>query len=193
MRGVQSSSKSSGSYLLRLISFATTFLMSQLADLLHWIEAESRASHESLSSCICFCTAGTPSAEVFLWTDSPLVISILSWISFSCRAVSKAWSNKHSKIGNQTANWLWLNIEECFIPPAWSFGYREHFCQRWERSMSVAYGWCQQPSSAALLSPGRNAGALWRFGQYVTPSPAHPKLTKGYFSQKTKQLFIDVD
>jgi len=60
------------------------------------MEAESRASHESFRSWICFWRTGTPSAEVFLWTDSPLVISIFSWISFSCRAVSKAWSNNET-------------------------------------------------------------------------------------------------
>lgn len=51
--------------------------------LLHWMEAERRASQESLRSWICFWTTTTPSAEVFLCTDSPLVISIFSWISFS--------------------------------------------------------------------------------------------------------------
>ena len=55
------------------------------------MEAESSASQESLRSCMFFCTTGTPSVDVFLWTDSPLVVSIFSWISFSCRAESKAW------------------------------------------------------------------------------------------------------
>lgn len=59
-------------------------------DLLHWMEADSRESQESFRSWICFRTTGTPSGEVFLCTDSPRVISIFSWISFSCRAASRA-------------------------------------------------------------------------------------------------------
>ena len=47
------------------------------------MEAESSASQESLRSWMFFCTTGTPSVDVFLWTDSPLVVSIFSWISFS--------------------------------------------------------------------------------------------------------------
>lgn len=60
-------------------------------NLLHWIEAESKESHESLRSWICLRITGTPSAEVFLWTASPRVRSIFSWISLSWRAASKAY------------------------------------------------------------------------------------------------------
>lgn len=52
-------------------------------DLLHCIAAESSESQESLRSWICLRTTGTPSAEVFLCTASPLVMSIFSWISRS--------------------------------------------------------------------------------------------------------------
>ena len=153
-------------------------------NLLHWMEAESRESHESLRSWICLRITGTPSAEVFLWTDSPLVISIFSWISFSWRAVSNAWCKNHNMCiwytlilsiqrGIQSGNSVWLSI-----PPAWSSCYREHFCQQWGRSRSAACGWCQPPNSAALLTLGRKAGAQWLCGQSVMPSPTDPKQDK---------------
>lgn len=147
--------------------------------LLHWIEAESRASQESFRSCICFWTTGTPSAEVFLWTDSPLVISIFSWISFSWRAVSNAWFNNmciyYTPLPSIQSDIQSGNSVRLSIPPAWSSCYREHFCQLWGRSKSAACGWCQPPNSAALLTLGRKAGAQWLCGQSVMLSPTDPQ------------------
>ena len=62
------------------------------------MEAESRESHESLRSWICLRITGTPSAEVFLWTASPRVSSIFSWISLSWRAESKACRERQRRI-----------------------------------------------------------------------------------------------
>lgn len=93
----------------------------ELTDLLHRMQEESKESHESLRSWICLRITGTPSAEVFLWTASPLVRSIFNWISLSWRAASKAYIRNRCQISKLDAYYTWCifslprNAKNCVV------------------------------------------------------------------------------
>lgn len=59
--------------------------------LLQWIQADKREPQVSLTDIICSSMTGIPSKEVFCKTDSPLVSTIFSSISFSCFIDNSPW------------------------------------------------------------------------------------------------------
>lgn len=66
---------------------------------------------------------------------------------------------------------LSTNATSVYIPPALTFDCPEHFCQRWDDSMTPACELHQPPSLGGPWNRERTAGALLQPYPFWTPSP----------------------